>query len=359
MWVYSIETQGFLAVNASAVDLYGYSEAEFLTMTLADIGADNQVADNRAAIVDGRPLDVVGPHSNVTKSGDPIKVMITSRPLEFAGVPARFVMAEDISERERVQQLIDRARRLESIGELAGGVAHDFNNILSIIGSYAEFVAAAISPAAVLPQASDTAHWERVGVDVATIQGAVARGADLARQLLAFAGRDVSQPRPIDVKVVIDEVATFLSRSLGEHIELVANVAPGTEPILFDPGQLQQILLNLSVNARHALQQGGRLIIDAENVPGPSPGRGDVRIRVSDTGTGMSPETMSRAFEPFYTTKGPGEGSGLGLASTYGIVTGAGGTIEISSEPNRGRRSPSCCQRAKSPQTWSFTSPST
>ena len=236
-----------------------------------------------------------------------------------------------------MQQVIDRARRLESIGELAGGVAHDFNNILSVIASVRRMsVAAAIAPEAVLPRASDTAHWERVGVDVATIQGAVTRGADLARQLLALRWPRCSSARPIDVKIVIDEVATFLSRSLGEHIELVTTVAPGTEPILFDPGQLQQILLNLAVNARHALKHGGRLTIEADNVPGSSSGSTDVRIRVSDTGTGMTPEVVSRAFEPFFTTKGPGEGTGLGLASTYGIVTGAGGTIEISSEPQKG-----------------------
>jgi PAS domain S-box-containing protein len=336
MWVYSLKTEKFLAVNAAAVALYGYSKAEFLSMTLADIGADGQVTEDRTAITDGRPLDVVGPHSNQTKSGERIKVLITSRPIEFAGLPARFVMAEDLSERERTQQQHDRARRLESIGELAGGVAHDFNNILGIIAPYAEFVAEAIVPEAVLRRASDTAHWERVGVDMATIQGAVRRGADLAHQLLAFAGREVGQPRPTDVKTVIDEVTTLLWRSLGEHIELVANVAPGTEPILIDPGQLEQILLNLAVNARHALRDGGTLTIDAENVPGPSTGSRDVRIRVSDTGTGMTAETRSRAFEPFFTTKLPGEGSGLGLASAYGIVHGAGGTIEISSEPNRG-----------------------
>jgi PAS domain S-box-containing protein len=335
MWVYCLETQGFLAVNAAAVALYGYSEAEFLSMTLANIGADAQVAEDRTAIVEGRPLDVVGPHSNQTKSGDRIKVLITSRSIEFSGLPSRFVMAEDVSDRERTQQQIERARRLESIGELAGGVAHDFNNILGIIAPYAEFVAEAIAPEAVLRRASDTAHWERVGVDMATIQGAVSRGADLAHQLLAFAGREVSQPRPTDVKVVIDEVVKLLWRSLGEHIELVANVAPGTAPILFDPGQLEQILLNLAVNARHALRDGGTLTIDAENVAGPSTGSREVRIRVSDTGTGMTSETRSRAFEPFFTTK-PGEGSGLGLASAYGIVNGAGGSIEISSEPNRG-----------------------
>jgi PAS domain S-box-containing protein len=336
MWVYSIESQKFLAVNAAAVALYGYSQEEFLSMTLADIGADAQVDDDRTAIVGGGPLDVVGPHSNLTKSGEHIKVIITSRALEFSGIPARFVMAEDVSERERLQLLHDRARRLESIGELAGGVAHDFNNILGVIAPYAEFVAEAIVPDEVLRRASDTAHWECVATDVATIQSAVTRGAELAHQLLAFAGQEVAQPRPIDVKIVIDEVASLLWRSLGEHIELVANVAPGTDPILFDPGQLEQVLLNLAVNARHALQRGGTITIDAENVPGSSTRSHDVRIRVSDTGTGMSPETVSRAFEPFFTTKPRGEGSGLGLATAYGIVTGAGGTIEITSQKDMG-----------------------
>jgi PAS domain S-box-containing protein len=336
MWVYDAVTTEFLAVNTAAVELYGYSEQEFLTLRLADIGADEQVADDRAAIVDGRLLGVVGPYVHWTKAGTRLQVIISSRQIEFSGRQARFVVAEDVTERQRVQTLLDRAQRLASIGELAGGVAHDFNNILCLIGPYAEMVAEAITPEAVALRGSDPDHWEGVRADVDKILLAVERGAELANRLLAFAGREVFQPRALNVKNVVDEVAALLERSLGEQVELVVNVARETWPILFDPGLLEQVLLNLAVNARYALASGGTLTIDAKNIPGHDPGNNAVRIRVADNGAGMSADTLERVFEPFFTTKPPGEGTGMGLASSYGLITRAGGTIEIESEPGHG-----------------------
>jgi PAS domain S-box-containing protein len=336
MWVYDASTTEFLAVNPAAIELYGYSKKDFLTLRLADIGADLQLAENRAAIVDGRPLSVVGPYVNRTKAGTQIQVMISSRQIEFNGRQARFVVAEDVTERQRVQTLLDRAQRLASIGELAGGIAHDFNNILCLISPYAEMVAEAVTPEALATRANDQDHWEAVRADVDQILLAVERGAELAFRLLAFAGREVFQPRSLNVKSVIDEVAALLKRSLGEHVELVVNVAEETWPILFDPGLFEQVLLNLAVNARYALAEGGTLTIDAENIPGPAAPRNRVRIRVADNGSGMSADTLQRVFEPFFTTKPLGEGTGMGLASSYGLITRAGGTIEIQSELDRG-----------------------
>jgi PAS domain S-box-containing protein len=336
MWVYDTATTEFLAVNAAAIALYGYSKEEFLTMQLADIGANAQAAEDHAAIVDGRPLDVVGPYANWTKSGERIQVIITSRPLEFSGRQAQSVVAEDVTERARIQQLVDRAQRLASIGELAGGIAHDFNNILCLISPYAEMVAEAVTPDAVAARSTDREHWDAVHADVDKILLAVERGAELAYRLLAFAGRDVSQPVALHVKSVIDEVAALLERSLGEHVELVISAAPDTWPIFFDSGLLEQVLLNLAVNARYALANGGTLTVAAQNAPGFSDEDHHVRIQVSDDGVGMTAETLQRVFEPFFTTKPLGEGTGMGLASSYGIVTAAGGTIEIESEPGRG-----------------------
>jgi PAS domain S-box-containing protein len=336
MWVYDVSTRFFLAVNAAAVELYGYSEEEFLNMRLEDIGADARATEDRATIVDGRPLGVVGPYVNWTKAGERIQVVVSSGPIEFSGREARFVVAEDVTERQRVQRLLDRSQRLASIGELAGGIAHDFNNLLCLIAPYAEMVAEAVTPDAVAARATDRAHWLTVRADVDQILLAVERGAELAFRLLAFAGREVFQPRALDVKTVVDEVAALLGRSLGEHVELVVNVAPETWPILFDPALLEQVLLNLAVNARYALASGGTLTIDASNLPEDSPGTNHVRIRVSDDGVGMTPDTLLRVFEPFFTTKPRGEGTGMGLASTYGMVTGAGGTIEIASQPGQG-----------------------
>jgi hypothetical protein len=336
MFVYDAATTEFLAVNVAAVELYGFSEDEFLTLRLADIGAETQLSEDRAAIVDGRLLGVVGPYVNWTKDGTRIQVIISSRQIEFSGRPARFVVAEDVTERQRVQTLLDRSQRLASIGELAGGIAHDFNNILCLIAPYAEMVAEAVTPEAVAAGATDQDHWDAVRSDVKQILLAVERGAELAFRLLAFAGREVFQPRALNIKSVVDEVAALLERSLGEHVELVINVAPETWSILFDPGLLEQVLLNLAVNARYALASGGTLIIDTQNIPGNESDDNQVRIRVTDNGVGMSADTLDRVFEPFFTTKPPGEGTGMGLASSYGLITRAGGTIDIESEPGRG-----------------------
>jgi hypothetical protein len=336
MYVYDASTTEFLAVNVAAVELYGFSEEEFLTLQLADIGADTQLADDRAAIVDGRLLGVVGPYVNWTKDGTRIQVIISSRQIEFSGRQARFVVAEDVTERQRVQTLLDRSQRLASIGELAGGIAHDFNNILCLIAPYAEMVAEAVATDAVAAHVADDDYWEVVRSDISQILLAVDRGAELAFRLLAFAGREVFQPRALNVKSVIDEVAALLERSLGEHVELIISVEPDTWSILFDPGLLEQVLLNLAVNARYALADGGTLTIDAQNIPGKDPGANHVRIRVTDDGVGMSADTLHRVFEPFFTTKPLGEGTGMGLASSYGLIARAGGTIDIQSEPGQG-----------------------
>jgi hypothetical protein len=225
---------------------------------------------------------------------------------------------------------------LASIGELAGGIAHDFNNILCLIAPYAEMVAEAVAADEVAAHVGDDDHWETVRSDIDQILLAVERGAELAFRLLAFAGREVFQPRALNVKSVIDEVAALLERSLGEHVELIISVAPETWSILFDPGLLEQVLLNLAVNARYALADGGTLTIDAQNIPGKDPGANHVRIRVTDDGVGMSADTLHRVFEPFFTTKPLGEGTGMGLASSYGLIARAGGTIDIQSEPGQG-----------------------
>lgn len=234
------------------------------------------------------------------------------------------------SARERaLQEQLAQSQRLESVGQLAGGIAHDFNNILGVIMNYAEFVADE------LPDGS------QAGQDVEEIRRAAERAAALTRQLLIFSRREVVKPELLYLRDVVTELENLLRRALGERIELVTRFGKDRCAFEADPGQIEQVLVNLAVNARDAMPDGGRLVIEIDKAmlddeytslhPDTEPGT-YVRLKVSDTGTGMDRETAQRAFEPFFTTKGKAEGTGLGLATVYGIITGAGGRIDIYSE---------------------------
>jgi signal transduction histidine kinase len=249
-------------------------------------------------------------------------------------VPAAIRDISGRAEREREKALgeqLERARRLESAGRLAGGIAHDFNNILGVIMNYAEFVADELEP-----------DSEAQG-DVEEIRRAAERAAALTRQLLIFSRREVVKPELLDLALVVGEMENLLRRALGERVEMKVSLAPDLEAIEAGPSQIEQVLVNLAVNARDAMPQGGRLLIEAENVdldeeyaymhPETEPGS-YVRLEVSDTGVGMDRETIDHVFEPFFTTKS--DGTGLGLASVYGIVTGAGGHVDVESEPGLG-----------------------
>jgi PAS domain S-box-containing protein len=248
---------------------------------------------------------------------------------------------QGVAERERLQNQLHEAQRLESLGQLAGGIAHDFNNLLAVIINYAAFVASDLEAAA----AADEERWASTREDVEQIRQASERASHLTHQLLAFARREVVQPEVVDVNVVVGDIEQLLQRTLGEHVELRSALAADLRPVLIDPGQLEQVLVNLAINARDAMPDGGELRIDTDDLhldaeyaasrpelaPGPH-----VRLRVSDTGTGMPPETVQRAFDPFFTTKPPGQGTGLGLATVYGIIQQAGGHSHIYSEPDVG-----------------------
>ncbi len=244
------------------------------------------------------------------------------------------------AERERLQNQMHQAQRLESLGQLAGGIAHDFNNLLAVIINYAAFVADDLNATPITDK-----DRQEMRADVEQISLAAEKAAHLTHQLLAFARREVVQPEVVDVNDVVRAVEQLLRRTLGEHVELHSSLADDLCPVLVDPGQMEQILVNLAVNARDAMPDGGALRIDTANMdidedyiasrPELSPGM-HVRLRVSDSGVGMPAETVQRAFDPFYTTKPPGKGTGLGLATVYGIVQQAGGHAQIYSEPGVG-----------------------
>jgi two-component system, cell cycle sensor histidine kinase and response regulator CckA len=333
MWLYDVATLGFLEVNDAAVRHYGYSRQEFLAMHAADLRPVEDVS--RPPAGSGR-MGSLGDQSSrwrhQIKSGRLIDVDITSSALLFEGRPAELIVAQDVSERERLEAQLRQASKMEAVGQLAGGVAHDFNNLLTAIIGYSNLTLEALEPA------------HPVRADVEEIQKAGESAASLTRQLLAFSRKQILQPQILDLNTVVARVEALLRRLIGDDIELVSRLPPSIDRVNADPGQMAQIIMNLSVNARDAMPRGGKLTIETANVeldegytaahPGASAGR-HVMLAVSDTGTGMDDETQSHIFEPFFTTKHT-EGTGLGLATVYGIVKQSGGSIWVYSELGHG-----------------------
>ena len=256
---------------------------------------------------------------------------------------------EDITEvveaqlqRDEMERRLRASERLESLGELAAGVAHDFNNLLAVIVSYAQFVELGLGNVALDHPDPRLDQMQR---DTDAIRGAADRAAELTRQLLMFARRDIVHPEVLDVNDVVAAAVALLGRTIGEHVQLEHELVDGIWPVTSDRGQLDQVLVNLVVNARDAVGEGGAVKLATDNVVVDeptaamhgrlAPGR-YVRLTVSDDGVGMAPETITRAFEPFFTTKPTGEGTGLGLSTVYGIVTRMGGSVSIYSEPGLG-----------------------
>jgi two-component system, cell cycle sensor histidine kinase and response regulator CckA len=266
--------------------------------------------------------------------------VLKDRPARLPTVVNRALReVEQRAERARLEAQLYQAQRLESLGQLAGGVAHDFNNLLGIISNHTSFVSEELAkePAQI--------HWQGVREDLAQVETAVQRAAGLTRQLLTFGRREVLQPRVLNINGVVTDAENLLVSTLGEHVELAAVLAGDLGPVLADPGQVEQLLVHLAVNARDAMPAGGTLTIETANThldEAGAAGRASLRpgdyvsVKVSDTGTGIPKEVIDRVFEPFFTTKPPGAGTGLGLATVHGIVTQAGGAVRIESEPGQG-----------------------
>jgi hypothetical protein len=333
MWVYDPETLAFLAVNDAAVAHYGYSREEFLAMTLEDIRPPEDVDALREDLAAaGRGISK-GLWRHRKKDGTLIDVEISAQNVSFGGRRGRLVLANDITDRRRLEDQLRQAQKMEAVGQLAGGVAHDFNNLLGVITGFTELLMKDIGP--------EHRGYRRVE----EIRKAADRAASLTRQLLTFSRKQVVQPQVVDLNELICETEKMLRRLIGENIELVTALSPDLGRVRSDPGQVDQVIVNLAVNARDAMPGGGKLIIETANVtldagysvnhahvpPGPY-----VMLAVSDTGHGMDAVTQSRIFEPFFTTKELGKGTGLGLSTVYGIVKQSGGHIQVYSEVGRG-----------------------
>jgi len=268
----------------------------------------------------------------IALNGETIAVETVGMPFTLDGQQAVLTIIRDVSERKRLEDHVRQAQRMEAVGQLAGGIAHDFNNLLTVITSYS---------AMLLGEQSTT---PAVRADLEEIKGAADRAAALTRQLLAFSRRQLLQPRVLDVNELTLNLEKMLRRLLREDIELVTALDPALGMVHADPGQLEQVIVNLAVNARDAMPDGGRLTIETANVtldesfgPLPEGGAGDhVMLAVSDTGHGMTETVKGHIFEPFFTTKETGKGTGLGLSTVYGIVQQSGGSIWVYSEPGQG-----------------------
>src|ERR1035437_9788370 len=334
MWVFDSASLAFLAVNQAAIARYGYTREEFLGMTLRDIRPPEDVPafleHTRAST---RTPHTDGPWRHRKKDGAILVVEIAAHPIQFGDTAATLVMAYDITERKHLEEELWQSQQLEAVGQLAGGVAHDFNKLLTVIEGYSEIIRA--------DQPSEDVHRDSVNEILVAAQ----RAASLTRQLLAFSRRQILQPIRLNLNSNVTSTQRMLSRLLGENIRIHTALASGLWDVFADPGQMDQIVLNLAVNARDAMERGGALTIETANVERGADAAsltGDlaegeyVRLSVSDTGQGMDEETQRHIFEPFFTTKEVGRGTGLGLSTVYGIVKQSGGHIQVSSEPDKG-----------------------
>jgi PAS domain S-box-containing protein len=328
--------------NERCAELFGYERAAMLGRSVDELGLWADPAEREPLVervlAEGCVRDA--PVRLRRRSGEIFDAELTVESIEFPEGAFLIGVMSDVTERKRaeaeraaLERQLRQAQKMEAVGRLAGGVAHDFNNLLAVIGGRAELLLQRL--------AADDPRRRHAEI----IQAVVRRGAGLARQLLAFGRRQVFRPRVVDVNDVVREAEPLLRRLLGEDVELAVTLQADPGRVLADPVQLEQILVNLSANAREAMPHGGRLTIDtrlvrldrasADRHPGLAPGE-YVALTVTDTGVGMSPDVQARAFEPFFTTKPPGQGAGLGLATVYGFVKQMGGHVALESEPARG-----------------------
>jgi len=330
--VYQSTREGrLITANPELARILGYDSVEdLLECNAADLYADPAERDSLIAHYEpvGRVADLEVRWR--MRDGTPIQVQLNARAIkDETGETLYFEgFVRDVTERLLLEEQLRHSQKMEAVGRLAGGIAHDFNNLLTAILGYSELALA------------DAPGGSSLHSKIAEIHRAGERASNLTRQLLAFSRRQVLQPRLVDLNQVVGEVGGMLRRLLGDDIDLALRLEADLAPVRADPGQLEQVLVNLAVNARDAMPEGGTLTLETRNLEGretdaSAPGP-RVRLAVHDTGVGMDPETLSRVFEPFFTTKGPGKGTGLGLSTVYGIVQQSGGQIRARSQPGVG-----------------------
>jgi PAS domain S-box-containing protein len=332
-WLYDAETLRVLDVNQATIRDYGYSLKEFLAMTLKDIHPQEDIPALLEAERGVESATKFGVWKLRKKSGEIIQVELTKHTLTIGDRACRLAVGRDITERVRLEDQLRQSQKMEAVGRLAGGVAHDFNNVLSVILSYGAMLLAEMKPG------------EPMREDVDEIYKAGKRAADLTRQLLMFSRQQVLEPKVLDLNEVLAGMDKMLQRILGADVDLVSLPNKSLGRVRVDRSSVEQVIMNLVVNARDAMPRGGQLTMETGNVvldeayardhlgitPGPH-----VMLAVTDTGTGMDKATLARIFEPFFTTKESGKGTGLGLSTVFGIVQQSAGSVWVYSEPGNG-----------------------
>ncbi len=338
MFVIDCDDFKFLAVNDTAVSHYGYSREQFLAMTKLDIhqpeSRQSYIEIYRAFRESGHPqFDSKTTQCHRKADGGNILVHVYGRRLNYHGRPALLCSIIDVTERKTVEDQLQQARKMEAIGNLTGGIAHDFNNLLTVIIGNLDLLQEDV--------AGNSAAEEKINLILATSE----RGADLTRDMLAFSRRQPLQAKKVDVNGLIATAMRLISRTLGENITVDVRTATDQLVVLVDPTRLNTALLNIALNARDAMPNGGTLTISTRvaeldeaygaHHPGVAAGT-YVAIEIADSGTGMPPEVLEHIFEPFFTTNATGQGTGLGLSMVYGFIKQSGGHINAYSEVGRG-----------------------
>ncbi|HSB63200.1 MAG TPA: PAS domain S-box protein [Thermoanaerobaculia bacterium] len=335
LFFFDLATRRILESNPAFQLMLGYTAEELSALTLYDVAPDDRasVDANIHRLVDQEALTIPN-RAFRRKDGKEVVVEIDAVLVEEEGRRTVLSVVHNLAGRRELEEQLRQAQKMEAVGRLAGGVAHDFNNLLTAILGYTELLLDS-DPSPDLKHCADE------------IRKAGERAAALTKQLLAFSRKQLLQPKVLDLNEVLAEVDAMLRRTLGEDVTYEAERDPHLWRVLADPGQVHQMLLNLAVNARDAMPEGGVIRIATRNVSlrsanlpeVPEVAEGDyVLLEVADTGHGMDAETLSHAFEPFFTTKERGKGTGLGLSTVYGIVKQSGGYIHIESEPGTGTR---------------------
>ena len=307
-------------VNRAYAEFFGFTPEEMVGKTIAELGIVGEAEIARLLAMGVRRGVAMRDVEVLMRSrgGAELHVLMSADIIELDGVPHRFATLVDITDRKKLEARLAQAQKMESVGRLAGGIAHDFNNILTALSGYAKFVA------------DDLPADDRKRADMGEVLALTDRAARLTSQLLAFSRRQILVPEVLNLNAVVGGMANLLKRLLGENIALKTSLASKPCFVKADRGQLEQVLLNLALNARDAMPEGGALEFETRCAGA------TVLLTVRDTGAGMTDEVQARAFEPFFTTKQPGKGSGLGLSMVHGIVTQSGGEIELDSGPGRG-----------------------